>query len=809
MLFSKKRHATLTSISKQKKQSGFNELLSYLLLYDETTIVHKDFALSQHFKITLPDLNVASTATCDQTAYIWQQAMSFLSDGWMLEVNVLSQLFSWHGKENRFPCSISKALHDERMAQLKSGHYFTTDVVLSLTYKPNETEKKAFEWFRFETQPFTDNHAYASFQSVLAPFHQGVKDFVGFLAHALVHIEVLMDNELVTFLNTCITGNSETLIAPPLGCFLDSYCSSDDFIAGLTPKIGNQFIHVLALDVLPQYSYPMILNSLSELPLSYRWSNRFVPLSQLTAETYLKRYQRHWSSKAIGFVGVLRESLGLPVKLERDAQMTADTIDDALVENRGGQRGFGFLSSNIVLMHKDKDILQKMSDYLKQTIQQLHFKVRQEKLNATEAYLGSLPSHGDYNVRKILVDTQYLSHALPLSVRYQGETTSPCPLAGYHHSSSLMVVQTRGNRPFFLNLHVGDVGHSLILGATGSGKSTLVSWLLCNHRRYSGSRIIVLDKDASQRLAIRALQGRYLRLGEENETQLAPFVHCEPKNTQALDVAQRWLCDAMLLFHVDMTAKRQQVLQEALLRLSHEEKIFRNLNHLHLEDPALRDALRVINSGLAKTLLNGEDNPFHVNDVMGIDCGALLQNNTLTAHAVIIIDALFNHLNALFVDQRPTILVIEEAWLYLKHPIFQAKLSDWLKTLRKANVAVILVSQDIADIANSPLQSSIQSACMTRIYCANPAANEEAIKAHYLALGLTLEEVHFISHMQAKKDYYWQTANHAQCFQLDLGALAKAILCETDKEKKEALERLLQSKNHSMIEKWCKQHFTE
>jgi type IV secretion system protein TrbE len=205
----------------------------------------------------------------------------------------------------------------------------------------------------------------------------------------------------------------------------------------------------------------------------------------------------------------------------------------------------------------------------------------------------------------------------------------------------------------------------------------------------------------------------------------------------------------------------------------------------------LRDGLKALNSGAAQKILNGCESPFLLRDVLGIDCGQLLQGNTLSAQTVCIIDALFNVLNEVFADQRPTLLVLEEAWLYLKHPLFQAKLSDWLKTLRKSNVAVVLVSQEVADIANSPLQSVIQSACMTRIYCPNRAAQEIEIAKGYQAFGLTPDEVALIANLVPKQEYYYHSPEGAQVFQLDLGDTAKALLCQTNKVNREYLETLL------------------
>jgi type IV secretion system protein VirB4 len=49
-----------------------------------------------------------------------------------------------------------------------------------------------------------------------------------------------------------------------------------DLWGGVIPRIGRNFIQVVALEGFPLESYPGMLNTLSELPVEYRWSTRFI-----------------------------------------------------------------------------------------------------------------------------------------------------------------------------------------------------------------------------------------------------------------------------------------------------------------------------------------------------------------------------------------------------------------------------------------------------------------------------------------------------------------------------------------------------
>ena len=92
-----------------------------------------------------------------------------------------------------------------------------------------------------------------------------------------------------------------------------------------------------------------------------------------------------------------------------------------------------------------------------------------ESVNAVEAWLGSLPGHVYANVRQPPLSTLNLAHMIPLSAVWAG------PERDEHLGGPpLLFAKTEGATPFRLSLHVGDVGHTLVIGPTGAGKSVLL-----------------------------------------------------------------------------------------------------------------------------------------------------------------------------------------------------------------------------------------------------------------------------------------------------------------------------------------------
>ncbi|HBG37574.1 MAG TPA: AAA family ATPase, partial [Treponema sp.] len=136
----------------------------------------------------------------------------------------------------------------------------------------------------------------------------------------------------------------------------------------------------------------------------------------------------------------------------------------------------------------------------------------------------------------------------------------------------------------------------------------------------------------------------------------------------------------------------------------------------------------------------------------------------------------------------PVLLILDEAWLFLKNPIFSAKIVDWLKTLRKKHVFCVFATQEIDDAANSPIASTLVSQCMSKIFLADPDISPIAKEA-YKKFGLEDAEIKLISESQMKKDYYYKSPSGTRLFQLDLDALQLALLT-TDHAVCDAIEEI-------------------
>ena len=126
-------------------------------------------------------------------------------------------------------------------------------------------------------------------------------------------------------------------------------------------------------------------------------------------------------------------------------------------------------------------------------------------------------------------------------------------------------------------------------------------------------------------------------------------------------------------------------------------------------------------------------------------------------------------------DGAPTLLILDEAWLFLDDPVFAARIRQWLKTLRKKNVSVIFATQSLADIKDSSIAPAIIESCASRIFLANPQATEPQIRTIYEGFGLNRRQIEIVATAQPKRDYYYQSRLGNRLFDLDLGPAALAF----------------------------------
>lgn len=801
LLINKKENTELNSLKNSRYEQGMDQFLGYSMMPTDGLMMMKDGALSASYHYQGPDVDSSTDQELDTLSAQLVNLLRHFGNGWMLEFNVTRSFSKSYSKPSNFPDRVSALIEEERRAQYQSeGAHFDTTNYLTITHISPDVMEKADKKHKgvLDFTPEAKANE-TSFDSIERDFENDLEKFENILS-SYIQVTRLKGEALLTFLNLCISGRRQVVAVPNFPMEMDSYLSKE-LIGGLKPKVGGKYVRTLSLSEFPQSSYPTFFDFMNKLPLEYRWSMRYITLSRSDAENYLKKYRKMWRKKAMGLLGMIRSGSGnsQAIQYDRDALEMVEAIDDGIQANNSDLIRYGFLSNTLVLMDEDLSILEEKVKFVIGELEQRGFFVIDETLNNLEAYFGSIPSHGYYNVRRPLLDSILVSHAAPLSSVWQGQEYCPCDFYKPDPAPPLFYSATSGGTPFRFNLHVKDVGHTLIIGPTGAGKSTLLGLIIAQHRKYINSHIFVFDKDYSNRAIIKALGGDYYDIEKEDSISFAPLSGID--RPEEFDWACDYIENMLILQGLKVDSFIKQEIRHALKMLLHTPKEYWSLDHLStfIQHKEVRMALSpYVDSALLKRLLGGTSDTIETGSVMGLELGWLSKASPATSGPLL--DYLFNMLGRTFKAGYPTLLILEEAWLFLQHSSFRKKIEDWLRTLRKMNVAVIINSQSCSDVSESPIGTIITDSCATKVFLPNDKINDQSRPSYYY-FGLNERQVDIIQHAVSKKHYYVTSPVGKRLIDLGLGQVALAFMGNSAEEAKK-LCKLIDSGRPHWIYEW-------
>jgi type IV secretion system protein VirB4 len=328
-------------------------------------------------------------------------------------------------------------------------------------------------------------------------------------------------------------------------------------------------------------------------------------------------------------------------------------------------------------------------------------------------------------------------------------------------------------------LHQGDVGHTIVAGPTGAGKSTLLNLLACQWLRYPGASVYIFDKGGSCRAMTLAMDGDFYDLGGEGEEIcFQPLAGIDDESELAW--AQDWVLDLLHREKAEITPATKQELWAALGNLASMPQTQRTLSTLLglVQDAAVRQALRsyTLDGPHGRLLDANQDTLSEAAGEPKAHWQAFEMEHLMHSRSALlpVLTYLFWRLEKRF-DGEPTLMILDEAWLYLTESLFAAKIREWLKVLRKKNVAVIFATQSLSDIADSAIAPAIIENCPTRIFLPNGNAMEDRTRAVYESFGLNERQLQILQQSIPKKDYYYQSREGNRLFELGLGDLALAF----------------------------------
>lgn len=305
-------------------------------------------------------------------------------------------------------------------------------------------------------------------------------------ASVLPEFEPLDDEATLTYLHGTISTKRHKITPPEIPMYLDAVLADCPITGGLEPMLGDKHLRIITILSFPGTTTPGILDALNRLGLAYRWTSRFIAMDKPEAIKELGKYRRQWFAKRKSVMAMLKEVITneQAVLVDSDADNKALDADAAMQELGSDHVAFGYFTTTIVVSDGDAALVAEKLRAVERTISSAGFATIHETVNSIDAWLGTLPGHLYANVRQPIISTLNLAHMTPLSSVWAG------PEQNVHlDGPPLLIAETGGSTPFRLSLHQGDVGHSIVVGPTGAGKSVLLSLIAMQFRRYQNSQV--------------------------------------------------------------------------------------------------------------------------------------------------------------------------------------------------------------------------------------------------------------------------------------------------------------------------------
>jgi type IV secretion system protein TrbE len=779
----------------RRKPRGLADLLLPFALIDDGILLQQDGSLMTGWTYRGPDMMSAAAAEMDALSARLNSVLR-LGSGWMIQCDAIRSQAPGYPEHGAFPDPVTQVIDDERRQQfMQEGAHFESAYFLTLTYlPPAEAEQRIRGWMFEGMRTYSSNR---TAQQVLDQFGARVDAFENVFAQLfrterltriVVEYEdgsVHANDRLLRYLRRCVNGLDHAFVLPQVPCYLNELLACEDFYGGIEPQIGRKHIRAIAIDGFPKLSSPGILRELDSLPIEYRWNTRAILIDAEEARGLLDMHRKKWRSRIRGWKDQILKTQSGAINIH--AQQMAADAEEAMGIAAAGDVQFAQYSANIICLDEDLDRLAENCRSVMKVIQNLGFSCRIETVNAIEAWRGSLPGDGYCNVRRVILHSLNLADMLPITSVWAGLRENPSALMP-KESPPLLYAATTGATPYRFNLHVSDVGHTLVVGPSGAGKSTALGLIAAQWFRYPSAQVFAFDRGYSVWMLTSATGGEFYDLaGPKTALAFCPLRDIDSESD--VQWAVGWIEVLCELNGLRFGPKQRNAVVDAVLRLQLSPT--RTLTELsaNVQDTEIRDALQHFTvMGPMGSLLDAEHDSLGGGRFLSFETENLMQLDEKAVVPVLLY--LFRRIEQRL-DGSPTLILLDEAWSYLQHGPFRNRLRDWLKTMRRKNAVVVMATQQISDIANSAISDVVLENCPTKILLPNAESRNPGSRSFYERVGLNERELEILQVSVPKRHYYVISKLGRRLVDLGVGKVALAWVGVNGREERHVVETVM------------------
>ncbi|MYH32149.1 MAG: DUF87 domain-containing protein [Acidobacteria bacterium] len=522
--------------------------------------------------------------------------------------------------------------------------------------------------------------------------------------------------------------------------------------------VGDRVVAVFSMALPPPRSAANALGELYALPYDFTAVMEWRPLDKIKALSHIRSVQKHYNTQRWSFWAAMSQTEGSNLALD-DAPSGAavDQLYRAALELDTVGVPYGELSLSVAVAGWDQAELDQVGGLVQRVFTQADGKAVKERFGQTAIWFGRFPGQKVQPLaRPILVSSGQAASLAPLFGGARGYTRCE-----HLDKPPLTQFETRWGTPYGYDLFGGgDVGHTLVLGATGSGKSFLLNFLLQQALQYA-PRVMILDLGGSYRWLTRLLGGSYLSMkpeadgdGEASQPGLRPF--SLPPGERTYSFLASWVQRLLAIGKYECEAADIDDIRKRIADTYAYPVEDRTLGTLVQQlPPRMKPPMsRWIEDGpWAPTFDGAPDEKMTVgeDDWQVIDLAGATEHPDWCAAALFY---LFERLRLVIDDDaelgRLKLMVVDEAWRYLADPAVLTVLTEAAKTWRKRNAALVMATQSVVDLTASEQSKALLEMLPTRLLLANPSFPQAAADA----LQLSEAEYETVRGLEPKKEMF-------------------------------------------------------
>lgn len=639
--------------------------------------------------------------------------------------------------ESEFNNEFCEELDGKYYDSLTGYRMMANELYFTLLYRPapGRMDKVARRTARRSLQEILDDQAAAirKLDEMAQELESGMNRY-GFEALGVYEDEGGAEySSALEFLNFLVSGEWQK-IRLPKGPVNEAIGSGYVFVGPETAEIRTattrRFAQLVDLKDYPEYSEPGLLTDLLYENYEFVITHSFSFMARLEGEKYLKKQQNQLKATEDGSASQIVQ------------------IVDAIDELTNGRFAMGEYHFSMMIYGESQERVRSNRASAMTAIKKRGFIPVVVATAADAAFFAQLPGNWAYRPRVAGITSLNFAGLAPLHNFAAGKRD------GNPWGEALTLFQTPSLQPFYFNFHASKddeesfdkkvLGNTRVIGASGTGKTVLLGWLLVQLQKYrrnspTGFSTVFFDKDRGAELLIRAMGGTYLAVRNGEPTGFQPFqMEPTPANIAFLEewVQDRCRGEASAGVRDKLSATDEARISHAVRTVMKMPRPLRRLSTVlqnMTEGVTAEERNNSLVQRLRKWCQGGPlgwvaDNPedlldFNASANIGIDGTEFLDNDAVRDA----ISSYLLHRMDEVIDGRRFVYMMDEAWKWVDGDAeaFSAFAGDKQLTIRKQNGLGVFATQMPSSLLNSPIGSSLVQQCATEIYLPNPRADEE------------------------------------------------------------------------------------